>query len=450
MYRIKVKGFEKLESMRELANEFLMPSQYMMERDEEATDIPSNIDLNFGKRELYRKLSALTGEAPEWGILTGVRPVKLARELMEKEGREETLELLKKTYLLDHNKANLLLDMVSYQKESVGIASPDSLAVYIGIPFCPTRCLYCSFASNQENYDQIEDYLRALLTEIKEVSFLIKEKGLKIESIYVGGGTPTTLNHRDMEKLLFAINYMIGYTKSRDSLKEFTLEAGRPDTVDKEKFNILKIGGVDRISINPQSMKNHTLEAIGRNHSPEDIRRAYTQAKEIGFKTINCDLIAGLPGENTEDLVYSLAKVLDMGAENITIHSLAVKKASKLISQDPNYHYHHGKVVKDMLKKSSHILKVRGYKPYYLYRQKNMAGSGENTGYSLPGHEGIYNIRIMDETQSVLALGAGGISKVYYPRENRLERVANVTNYRQYIDRLDEMIERKRNNFFEL
>lgn len=450
MYRIKVKGFEKLESMRELANEFLMPSQYMMERDEEATDIPSNIDLNFGKRELYRKLSALTGEAPEWGILTGVRPVKLARELMEKEGREDTLELLKKTYLLDHNKANLLLDMVSYQKESVGIASPDSLAVYIGIPFCPTRCLYCSFASNQENYDQIEDYLRALLTEIKEVSFLIKEKGLKIESIYVGGGTPTTLNHRDMEKLLFAINYMIGYTKSRDSLKEFTLEAGRPDTVDKEKFNILKTGGVDRISINPQSMKNHTLEAIGRNHSPEDIRRAYAQAKEIGFKTINCDLIAGLPGENTEDLVYSLAKVLDMGAENITIHSLAVKKASKLISQDPNYHYHHGKVVKDMLKKSSHILKVRGYKPYYLYRQKNMAGSGENTGYSLPGHEGIYNIRIMDETQSILALGAGGISKVYYPRENRLERVANVTNYRQYIDRLDEMIERKRNNFFEL
>ena len=449
MYRIKVKGFDKLESMRELANEFLMPSQYVMEKDEE-TELPQGIDLNYGKRELYRKLSAITGEKPPWGILTGVRPLKLARELMEEEGREEALRILKETYLLGEDKINLLTDMVVYQKETIGIAKLDTLSLYIGIPFCPTRCLYCSFASNQENYEEIEDYLRALLTEIKEVSFLIKEKGLKIESVYVGGGTPTTLNHRDMETLLHEVNALIDDTESRTTIKEFTVEAGRPDTIDLDKLKILKNLGVDRISINPQSMREKTLEAIGRNHSTEDIKRAFEEAKTVGFKTVNCDLIAGLPGEEPEDLVYSLAKVLDMGAENITIHSLSVKRASKLISEDPNYHYGQGKKVSLMLEKSRGILNARGYRPYYLYRQKNMAGFGENTGYSLPGHECIYNIRIMDETQSNLALGAGGISKVYYPDENRLERVPNVTNYRQYIDRIHEMIERKRNNFFEL
>ena len=459
MYRIVIKGFEKLESFTELTNEFLRPDEYIITNDDSDIELLESdklilvnesidSDPNKAKRDLFEKLSSLMSgdrikDIPKWGILTGVRPVKLARELSEKTGTESAKNRLMEEYLLDESKARELIDIYDYQLNSLGKAPNDSLAVYVGIPFCPTRCLYCSFASNQSKYSEIERYLDALIREIKEVGEMIP-KGTTIESIYIGGGTPTTLNSRDLERLINAVQSHL----KLDGLREFTVEAGRPDTIDEEKLLVLKNNGVGRISINPQSMKASTLELIGRSHSPEDIERAFDIANKIGFNSINCDLIAGLPEETLDDFKYSLDKVLLMGADNITVHSLAVKRASRLIEEDPDYHYKQGRITSEMIEYGNKYLKDKGFRAYYLYRQKHMAGAGENTGYSLPGKEGLYNVRIMDETQSILAFGAGGISKVYFPEENRLERVPNIVDYRLYIERLEEMIDRKRKDFF--
>lgn len=459
MYRIVIKGFEKLESFTELTNEFLRPEEYIITNDDSDIELLESDELilvnesmdsdpNKAKRDLFEKLSSLMSgdrikDIPKWGILTGVRPVKLARELSEKIGTESAKNRLMEEYLLDESKALELIDIYDYQLNSLGKAPKDSLAVYVGIPFCPTRCLYCSFASNQSKYSEIERYLDALIREIKEVGEMIPS-GTIIESIYIGGGTPTTLNSRDLERLINAVQSHL----KLDGLREFTVEAGRPDTIDEEKLLVLKNNGVGRISINPQSMKASTLELIGRSHSPEDIERAFDIANKIDFNSINCDLIAGLPEETLDDFKYSLDKVLLMGADNITVHSLAVKRASRLIEEDPDYHYKQGRITSEMIEYGNIFLKDKGFRPYYLYRQKHMAGAGENTGYSLPGKEGLYNVRIMDETQSILAFGAGGISKVYFPDENRLERVPNIVDYRLYIERLVEMIDRKRKDFF--
>ena len=459
MYRIVIKGFEKIESFTELTNEFLRPGEYTITNDDSGMELLDcdelivindslDSDSNKAKRELFEKLSRLMKgdrikDIPKWGILTGVRPVKLARELSEKIGIQNAETRLREDYLLDESKARELIDIYEYQLNSLGTPPENSLAVYVGIPFCPTRCLYCSFASNQSKYSEIERYLEALIREIKEVGEMIPE-GTGVESIYIGGGTPTTLNSSDLERLILSIRDSINL----EGLKEFTVEAGRPDTIHEDKLLVMKENGVQRISINPQSMKERTLELIGRSHSPEDIERAFELANSIGFNSINCDLIAGLPEESLDDFRYTLDKVLSLGADNITIHSLAVKRASRLIEEDPDYHYKQGRITSEMIEYGNKHLKEKGFRPYYLYRQKHMAGAGENTGYSLPGKEGLYNVRIMDETQSILAFGAGGISKVYFPEENRLERVANIVDYRLYIERLDEMIDRKRKDFF--
>lgn len=485
MYRIGIVNLEKTEVLKELTNEFLMPKDYVFEsislddfNELSSSEIDSfdilinssnlqipieinkiharednkNLDLNdlsstekteLVKRELYFALVKLTGYEPLWGTLTGVRPVKLAGELIEKLGEDETYHLLRNYYLISEEKTRLVIDIYNYQVETLGKPKDNSVSIYVGIPFCPTRCLYCSFASNQVPKNEIERYIPALIHEIEEVALMTKERGYEIESIYMGGGTPTTLDSEEMDKLLSAINQNF----SLNDVIEFTVEAGRPDTIDREKLLVLKNHGVDRISINPQSMKERTLELIGRSHTPQDIERAFSDALSVGFNSINCDLIAGLPEEDISDFEFSLNKVLDMGADNITIHNLAVKRASRLNEQDPEYHYRQGKLTLSMIESADSILKSKGFKPYYLYRQKHMAGSGENTGYTLPGKEGLYNTRIMDEHQTIIALGAGGITKYYHPKENRLERVPNVTNYEQYIERIDEMIGRKKNAY---
>ena len=233
-------------------------------------------------------------------------------------------------------------------------------------------------------------------------------------------------------------------------LREFTLEAGRPDTITAEKLSIAKDHGVDRISINPQSMKERTMELIGRSHSPSDIFKAFEIADKSGISVINCDLIAGLPEESVGDFEHTLKTMIGLGPANITVHTLALKRASRLIEQDSSYHESHSDVVSDMIELSHHMLRESGYVPYYLYRLKRMAGSLENTGWCKPGTEGLYNIRIMDEQQSILALGAGGMSKVFFPEENRLERVPNVNNYEIYIERLQQMLDRKEQGIFKM
>ena len=454
MYKIQIKNFEKKNLIEELIQVFLKPSEYEITDDGEnagAGDAvltfneSGNLDRDGIKREVYEKLSQITGLKPEWGILTGIRPVKLCSELFDREkSQEKVRRIFREKYLLSDGKTDDIIEMYMYQQELAGKAPDKSACVYVGIPFCPTRCLYCSFASNQVADPEIERYMTALLKEVRWVGRRMKETGMQAESLYIGGGTPTTLSAEQLKALMDEIRNSFDLS----GLREYTVEAGRPDTITDEKLQAIKSGGADRISINPQSMKGKTLELIGRSHSPEDIERAFESAKKFGFKSINADIIAGLPEEDVMDFTDTLRKVIDLGADNVTVHCLAVKRASRLIEEDPDYHYRQGKTVSKMLGESRSILTEAGYRPYYLYRQKHMAGAGENTGWCRPGTEGIYNMRIMDEHQSNIALGAGGISKIYYPGENRLERVANVTNYEQYIDRIDEMIKRKEDNIF--
>lgn len=451
MYKIKLLNFEKQYLLDELIKIFLRPDQYeLVAEDYEDADFVFNEenfdDRNLIKQQIYRRLSELTGQKPEWGILTGIRPTKLCGEFYEVVGcdREQTMKKLTDYYYIEEKKAELIMDMYLHQKETLGQAAENSAGVYIGIPFCPTRCVYCSFASNQVPDSEIEKYLTALHKEIEFTGRRMKETGIKAESIYIGGGTPTTLNASQLEALI---------AKTRESfdlsdLKEFTVEAGRPDTISQDKLEVIKNCGIDRISINPQSMKQRTLDLIGRNHQPEDIVKAFEMAKEQGIDNINADIIAGLPEESREDFAHTLREVLALDPESVTVHCLAVKRASKLKDQDKDFHYKQAERVAEMLADSREILAEAGYIPYYLYRQKHMAGAYENTGYCKPGKDCIYNVRIMDEHQTIVALGAGGITKVYFPEENRLERVPNVTNYQEYINRIDEMLDRKEQNFF--
>ncbi len=397
------------------------------------------VDRNAEKRALYAMLSEKTGISLDWGILVGVRPSKLYRELTEKLGRDGAEAKLKADYLVSDEKIKLLSDTYDTQMAFSYDRDPAAVSVYVGIPFCPTRCLYCSFTSNRFKKDASVKYMEALKKEIAAVKAIFDKKGWYAESIYIGGGTPTSLDDTEFELLLSEVSRNFLSEKTR----EFTVEAGRPDTITAMKLALIKGFGADRISINPQSMKQHTLDLIGRSHSPEQITEAFRLAKNAGIAIINADLIAGLPEENEEDFKRSLDAVLALGANNVTVHTLAVKRASRLIEEDPGLARRQAETVRKMLETAKNTLYALDFKPYYLYRQKNMAGNFENVGYCTNGLASVYNIRIMDENQSNIALGAGGISKLYFAEQNRVERIANVSNYEIYIDRIDEMIDRK-------
>ncbi len=441
MYRFRFNNIENTSQYEELIKEFLQPSEYGPEGDT-LLEYDFMGDKEEVKRQIYRDLSSRTGKSPKWGILTGIRPVKLAGELLDQGKDPESV--LKESYLVHDSKRALVRDILDYQRAKAGKPAPKSLSVYIGIPFCPTRCLYCSFTSNQVQQDQMEPYLAALKKEIEYAGAAAKNAGYKLETLYFGGGTPTTLSADQLDSLLSKVSdaFAIG------GVREYTVEAGRPDTITKDKLQVLIDHGVDRISINPQSMKQETLDLIGRRHTVEDVYKAFELAWKVGIEVVNADLIAGLPEETEADFAHSLKEIIRLGANNITLHTLAVKRASRLKEMDENFNYRDEELRERMLISAHETLRSRGYRPYYLYRQKHTSGNTENTGFCLDDRPGLYNIRIMEEAQSNLALGAGGISKIYYPEENRLERVANVSNYEIYIDRIDEMIERKRKGFF--
>lgn len=460
MYNFVIRNITNKYDFTELIKIFLSPDDFSAYTQEEFENISQaekasgqtvyfndilSEDKNLIKREIYSFLSSETGKTPPWGILTGVRPVKLTGEIFERTGIEKSVfhELLD-TYLLSREKAELLINTYKYQQKVCGKAEPSSVGVYIGIPFCPTRCLYCSFTSNQVPDNEIARYLEALKKEIEYTGRRMRETGLWPESLYIGGGTPTTLTAGQLDRLLTAVEDNMDLSRT----VEFTVEAGRPDTITLEKLKVIKKHGVQRISINPQSMKERTLELIGRSHSPDDIVKAFEKSASAGISAVNADVIAGLPEEEPEDFAETLKRILELDPENITVHTLAVKRASRLVEMDRDYHYRQSERVKKMLEISKEMLAGAGYMPYYLYRQKHMAGAFENVGYCKEGTPCIYNIRIMEERQTVLALGAGGISKMYYPDENRLERVPNVSNYEIYISRLDEMLDRKEKNIF--
>lgn len=393
------------------------------------------------KRELYELLSDICGIRPPWGTLTGVRPLKPALALCSDHSVSEMKKLIRDKYLMSDDKSSLIADIADYQlSQKLGEPS-DKVSIYIGIPFCPTRCEYCSFASNVAPAEEHKKYLECLLKEIAYMGVLAREHKTDIESIYIGGGTPTTLNADQLSMLIEKVSESFE-TDIRDI--EFTVEAGRPDTITDDKLKALRSHGTDRISINPQSMKDHTLELIGRDHTSDDIRRGFSIAREAGFEVINADLIAGLPDENEEDFKASLTEMIDLGAENITIHTLSVKKGSRLKENDPVFYRKNAETVSNMLDLSRRLLTEAGYRPYYIYRQKHQIGALENVGWCLPGKHSIYNIRIMEDKQTIIGLGAGAVGKVYYPEDDRIERIANVSNYKIYTERFDEMLRRKK------
>ena len=392
------------------------------------------------KREFYELLSGITGMRPPWGTLTGVRPLKPALEICRESSVKEMELTVKEKYLMSSSRASLLADIADYQLTHVSGIPWEKSSLYIGIPFCPTRCAYCSFASNVAPEEEREAYLENLLEEISYAGNLASENGTELESIYIGGGTPTTLSSTQLERL---INKVSGAFRIDPAGLEFTVEAGRPDTITKEKLDTLKRLGISRISINPQSMKDKTLKLIGRDHSADDIREGFRMARETGFDVINADLIAGLPEEDLSDFKASLKEIISLGAGNITIHTLSVKRGSRLRENDPDYYRQNAETVRSMLDLSREMLSMAGYRPYYIYRQKHQIGALENVGWCLPGKHSIYNIRIMEDKQTVIGLGAGAVGKVYHPAEDRLERIANVSNYKIYSERFDEMISRK-------
>ncbi|MEG0292219.1 MAG: coproporphyrinogen dehydrogenase HemZ [Anaerovoracaceae bacterium] len=447
MFKICLKNVHNYHEYEELIKVFLSKDDFEITSDEKDCDFIfySNQDKNVLKKEIYEALSLETKKLPPWGIITGIRPVKLFGELVKNEGN---IDLAKKKfreyYLVNENKINTTSQMYVFQQEIFKEPEVKSIGLYVSIPFCPTRCHYCSFPSNQVKDEEIERYLGALHKEIDFVGEEMKKKGMFAESIYIGGGTPTTLNEEQIKELSSHLMSAFGNEK----LIEFTLEAGRPDTITKGKLVNAKVCGVDRISINPQTMKDETLELVGRNHDSEQIKRSFEVAKEVGDLKINADLIAGLPKENLEDFKNSLEEVINLNPDNITVHTLAIKRASKLVEIDKSFHYKQAQIVREMLDYAEARLIKDNYIPYYLYRQKQMAGSLENIGYAKKGTEGLYNARIMEEHQTIIALGAGGITKVFFKDENRLERVPNVTNYEIYISRIDEMLDRKRKQLF--
>lgn len=400
------------------------------------------------KRLLYKALSDYTKKDLPWGTLTGVRPTKLCMELLEQgKTTEETCRDMVQFYHCSEEKAQLgtkiahreltLLRDMDYQ---------NGYSLYVGIPFCPTTCLYCSFTSFpiQRNASLVEPYLKALYREIEAVKGLMGNRTLN--TVYIGGGTPTAISADQLKELISHIRQAYPI----EQCTEFTVEAGRPDSVSREKLQALKEMGVTRISINPQTMNEKTLELIGRRHTVEDVRQAFFLARECGHDNINMDLIVGLPGESTEDVKRTLEEIRGLEPDSVTIHSLITKRAANLNIYKEQYEDLTYGNIERMLSAGEAFARENQYEPYYLYRQKSASDSGtsqrENVGYARPGKEGLYNILIMEEKQSILACGAGSSTKRVYG-DGHIERCENVKDVRQYIDRIDEMIERKRKLF---
>lgn len=393
------------------------------------------------KRTIYELLKEETGIRPQWGLLTGVRPAKLVSILLE-EGKsdEECMAFLMDDYLVMEQKAALALQVAKAEQKILRGNKPEEISLYIGIPFCPTRCLYCSFTAYPlaQYQNRVDEYLDAMFRELDWLAAY--SKNFTMKNIYIGGGTPTSLNEAQLERLLQKVEMLF---HPNDSM-EYTVEAGRPDTITREKLRLMKTYGVNRISINPQTMNEKTLKAVGRKHTVEDIRRVFHEAREEGHRNINMDLILGLPGENAADVRNTLEEIAKLAPDNVTVHTLAVKRASRLREELDQHDMTTAETLEEMLDISAEYAAKMGMEPYYMYRQKNMVGNFENVGYCHPGKEGVYNVQIMEEKQTILAAGAGASTKTVDPETDRIERVFNVKSIEDYIGRIDEMIERKR------
>lgn len=394
------------------------------------------------KRKLFLVLQKYTGKVIPWGVMTGIRPAKLANELIDQGlDKNQILETLIRDYFVTEHKASLLYEVAMNQRELFRNSGDNRVSLYIGIPFCPTRCLYCSFSSStlRQYRNSVNTYIETLLKEITHTGQLLEQHKFKLESIYIGGGTPTSIASDQLDSLLKGIEDRLDLS----ALKEYTLEAGRPDTIDDEKLKVIRNSRVSRISINPQSMNAATLERIGRNHTPTEVETAFNMARELGFDNINMDVICGLPGENVDMFKQTMDKIAKLAPDSITVHTMALKRASRLALEMDEYSLHEEyEQSAEMVESAREYALSMGLEPYYLYRQKNILGNLENVGYSKKGKECLYNIQIMEERQSIYACGAGAVTKIVFP-ENRIERAFNVKSVEEYIGRIDEMLQRK-------
>ena len=384
------------------------------------------------KLSFFEAARALTGVTPAWGALTGIRPAKLAAGLLEEgKSEEEADRILRDVYFVSDSRRKLCLPCAKAGLEAKQGLKKNEISLYVGIPFCPTRCAYCSFVSNsvEKSFHLVEPYLQALLAEADSAAAMVKDLGLKVRSFYMGGGTPTTLTAEQMDRLLSRLRE--GFDLA-DAV-ELTVEAGRPDTITAEKLTVLRKNGVDRISVNPQSMDDRVLAAIGRRHSGDDIRKAMELVNAAGFPHVNMDLIAGLPEDTPESFRRTLDEVVAFGTDNITIHTLSLKKGSRITLEGTRIPTE--EEVAAMLDYAAPALRNAGFAPYYLYRQKYMSGSFENVGWCRPGGTGWYNIYIMEELHTILSLGAGGSTKMVDQPRNRIERVFNLKFPQEYIQR---------------
>ena len=390
---------------------------------------------------LYKLLCDFTGLTQPWGILTGVRPVKLLRRLAEESSEEQAVKKFEKDFFVSNEKIALSRETEHNERKILELSKPESFSLYVGIPFCPSRCSYCSFvmASIERAEKLIEPYTKLLCEEIKRTAEIANKLGLRLETVYFGGGTPTTLSAEQLDTVLGTVNKSFDMSTCR----EFTVEAGRPDTIDIAKLFALKENKVDRISINPQTVNDEVLKTIGRKHTAQQFFEAFELARKCGFDNINTDLIAGLPTDTPESFKNSLDSIVRLKAECITVHTLCMKRASRLTTEGVTLDLQQARDAREMLAYTQNILGQNEYIPYYMYRQSRMVGNLENVGWSKKGFESLYNVYVMDETHTILACGSGGVTKLKRNNPDYLERIFNFKYPYEYIDRFDELIQRK-------
>lgn len=390
---------------------------------------------------LYKLLCDFTGLTQPWGILTGVRPVKLLRRLAEESNEEQAVKKFEKDFFVSNEKIALSRETEHNERKILELSKPESFSLYVGIPFCPSRCSYCSFvmASIERAEKLIEPYTKLLCEEIKRTAEIANKLGLRLETVYFGGGTPTTLSAEQLDTVLGTVNNSFDMSTCR----EFTVEAGRPDTIDIAKLFALKENKVDRISINPQTVNDEVLKTIGRKHTSQQFFDAFELARKCGFDNINTDLIAGLPTDTPESFKNSLDSIVRLNAECITVHTLCMKRASRLTTEGVTLDLQQARDAREMLAYTQNILGQNEYIPYYMYRQSRMVGNLENVGWSKRGFESLYNVYVMDETHTILACGSGGVTKLKRNNPDYLERIFNFKYPYEYIDRFDELIQRK-------
>lgn len=390
---------------------------------------------------LYKILCNFSGITQPWGLLTGVRPVKLLRRVGEEIGRENALSRFEKEFFVSSEKVRLASVTEENERQILNLSRPESFSLYVGIPFCPSRCSYCSFvmSSIERAKKLIEPYVNRLCDEIKATAEIAAKLGLRLETVYFGGGTPSTLSAEQLNTVLGTVNSSFDMSTCR----EFTVECGRPDTITTERLNSLKENKVDRISINPQSVNDEVLKAIGRKHTAQEFYDAFDLARKCGFDNINADLIAGLPNDTTDSFKFSLDEMLRLNAECITVHTLCMKRASTLTQDGKVLDNSEARTAREMLNYAQTTLTENEYIPYYLYRQSRMVGNLENVGWSKREYESLYNVYVMDETHTILACGSGGVTKLKDQKKDYLERIFNFKYPYEYIDRFDEILNRK-------